>query len=401
MQQQPGILSGLLVVEVATYIAAPAAATLLADFGAQVIKLERPPHGDPFRYLYQNPPLPPSEINYPFLVDGRNKQSVTLNIAKAKGREALQKLVAQADIYITNYQPDVNEKLQLRYEDLAPLNPRLIYAHLTGYGESGPDAARPGYDMTAYWARSGLMESLHDADGGPSISVCGQGDHPSAMSVFAGILLALYDRQRTGLGTKVSSSLLANGVWSNSSMVQAALCGAPPHEHSRRAAARNVMINHYLSRDGKRFLLCAIQPAQDWPRLCSAWGREDLIGDPRFGTADARLQNRAELVGIADSIFATRDMAEWAEILDAHSVAWGPVNRTIDAPDDPQMAAAGLFREMDHPRHGRLRVVNPPIELASATKAAMQPAPEVGQHTAEVLRALGYDESEIQEISNA
>src|SRR5262249_15350884 len=155
MHSQPGILSGLRVVEVATYIAAPAAATMLADFGAEVIKVERPPHGDPFRYLYQNPPMPPSDINYAFLLDGRNKQSVALNVASPKVREALLKLVATADIYVTNYQPDVLSKLRLCYEDLAPLNPRLIYAHLTGYGESGPDAARPGYDMTAYWARSG------------------------------------------------------------------------------------------------------------------------------------------------------------------------------------------------------------------------------------------------------
>ncbi len=399
MESQPGILSGLRVVEAATYIAAPAAATMLADFGAEVIKVERPPHGDPFRYLYQNPPMPPSEINYSFLLDGRNKQSIALNIAHAKGREAMLKLIASADIFVTNYQPDVAEKLGLRYEDLAPHHPRLIYAHLTGYGETGPDVDRPGYDMTAYWARSGLMESLHDADGVPSISVCGMGDHPSSMSVFAGIMLALYDRQRTGLGTKVSSSLLANGVWSNSSLVQAALCGAPPHQHSRRAAARNVMINHYTTRDGKRFLLCAIQPVYDWPRFCKAIEREDLIDDARFNTIAARTENCAELVAIADAIFATRDMADWRQILDANPVAWGPVNRTIDAPDDPQMAAAGLFREMQHPVYGPMRIVNPPVNLASATKVEPLPSPEVGQHTTAILRSLGYDEDAIEELS--
>ena len=401
MQPQQGILSGLRVVEVATYIAAPAAATILADFGAEVIKVERPPHGDPFRYLYLQPPLPPSEINYTFLLDGRNKQSIALNIASPAGREALFKLVATADIYITNYQPAVLDKLRLRYEDLAPGNPRLIFAHLTGYGETGPDVDRPGYDMTAYWARSGLMDSLHDGEAGPSISVCGMGDHPSAMSVFAGIMLALYDRQRTGLGTKVSSSLLANGVWSNSSMVQAALCGAPAHEHTRRAAAINLLVNHYVTRDGKRFQLCAIQPAEDWPRFCRALGREDLIADARFATNAARGENAAKLVAIADAIFASRDMAEWREIFARHSLAWGPVNRTIDAPDDEQMAAAGVFREMDHPRHGRQRIVDPPVHLASTVKAEPRPAPEVGEHTAGILRSLGYDEKEIEELSKA
>ncbi len=180
---------------------------------------------------------------------------------------------------------DRARKLRLTYEDLAPLNDRLIYASATGYGEQGDDVEEPSFDMTAYWARSGLMDAVHNADAEPTLSVAGMGDHPSSMALFCGIMLALYQRERTGRGTKVSTSLMANGVWANGCLIQAALCNAMPYDQSTRVAPINPLVNHYVTRDGKRFIFCLIQVDQDWPNLCRAIGHPELIADPRFATS--------------------------------------------------------------------------------------------------------------------
>ena len=217
------ILSGLRVIDCGTYIAGPAAAAILSDFGAEVIKIERPPHGDPYRYLPLMPGMPVSDQNYCWILDDRNKKSLALNLTDDEAREALLKLIATADIFITNYQPQLQRKFKLTYEDLAPLNDRLIHASVTGYGEHGDDAEKPGYDATAYWARSGLMFGMHNADADPVQSLAGLGDHPTSVTLFASIMVALYQRQITGRGSRVFTSLMANGIWSNACGVQAAL----------------------------------------------------------------------------------------------------------------------------------------------------------------------------------
>src|SRR3984957_6020220 len=217
------ILSGLRVIDCGTYIAGPAAAAILSDFGAEVIKIERPPHGDPYRYLPLMPGMPVSDQNYCWILDDRNKKSLALNLNDDQARAALLKLVATADIFITNYQPQLQRKFGLTYEDLAPLNDRLIHASVTGYGEHGEDAEKPGYDATAYWARSGLMHQMHNGDADPVQSPAGLGDHPTSVTLFAGIMMALYRRQLTGQGSKVSTSLMANGAWANGCAIQAAL----------------------------------------------------------------------------------------------------------------------------------------------------------------------------------
>ena len=194
------LFSGLRVIDCATYIAAPAAATILADFGADVIKIERPPYGDPYRYLHFVPGMPVSEHDYCFILDDRNKRSVALNLSDPAGRDALLMLVRNADVFITNYQPQLQRKFQLTWDDLRALNPRLVYAQVTGYGETGGDAERPGYDATAYWARSGLMGTIHNAGAEPGISPAGFGDHPTSLALFGAIVSALYHREKTGEG---------------------------------------------------------------------------------------------------------------------------------------------------------------------------------------------------------
>lgn len=390
------ILSGLKVVDAATYIAAPSAAAILADFGADVIKVERPPHGDPYRHLYRTPPMPESDVNYPFIVDNRNKRSIALNLGSEDGRNVFLKLTQWADIVVTNYQPQMLRRFRIAWEDLQPLNERLIYASLTGYGEIGPEAEKPGYDMTAYFARSGLMSYIHNAGAEPATSPCGFGDHPTAISLFAGIMLALYQRDRTGRGSKVTATLMGSGAWSNASMIQAALAGAKWPERWSRENPPNPLINHYTSSDGKRFLFCLLDPAQDWRKLCNAMGRPDLIEDPRFATPAARRENCRECAATLDAELARHPMSEWTRRFLEHDVLYGPVPHTTEVAQDEQMRLAGVFVPFaDRPG---LETVNSPVNIEGVEKVPPRMPPEPGENTRAVLAELGYSETDIAHL---
>ena len=215
------LFAGLKVLDVGTWIAGPVSATILADFGASVIKVEQPGVGDPYRQMVAAAP-----INYAWLLDARNKRGISLNLKSEEGRDILMRLVRECDVYVTNQPPPMRRQLRLTYEDLAPLNERMIYASLTAYGEVGPDSDREGFDGVAYWARSGLMDLVRSPGAVPGMSTPGMGDHPTAVALFAAIVTALLRRERTGKGGKVHTSLLANGLWSNSCVAQGAFTGA-------------------------------------------------------------------------------------------------------------------------------------------------------------------------------
>jgi crotonobetainyl-CoA:carnitine CoA-transferase CaiB-like acyl-CoA transferase len=213
------IFSGLKVLDIASFIAGPSATTVLSDFGADVVKVEPPGIGDPYRYFYRAPPNPPLNENYAWQLTNRNKRSLVVDLKNPAAGDVLARLVKWADVFVTNFPPRVRKRLKLDYVDLSPLNSRLIYADLTGYGELGPEADKPGFDITAYWARSGLMQFTRDASSPPAIPVPGIGDHASAISLYAAIVTGLYRRERTGNGCNVSTSLIANGAWANGSVV--------------------------------------------------------------------------------------------------------------------------------------------------------------------------------------
>ena len=387
------ILHGLRVVEAATFIAAPAAGTMLGDFGADVIHIEAPGSGDPYRNLYTLNPLPQCQENYPWLLDARNKRSVALNLKLAEGRAALYKLLAKADVFITNYQPSVLAELQIRHADVSALNSRLIYAHVTGYGEHGREAERPGYDATAWWARSGLMDLVRPRDGEVALSAPGMGDHPTAVALFGAIMLALYRRQQTGLGGKVSTSLMANGLWSNSIMAQAALCQARPMQPWVHAQSPNALLAVYQTLDQRHFSLVLVKETQEWDMFCSAIDRSDLSLDPRFQSPDLRHQHAPQLVAILDGVFASKTLDQWTDILNTHRITFGVVQRSFALPDDEQMRANGLFRDIvDLP--GR-ETVDSPIFVDGVEKSPAHAAPALGAHTRAVLAELGYGASEI------
>ena len=389
-----GILSGIRVVDCGTYIAGPAAAVVMSDFGADVIKIERPPYGDPYRYLSLVPGMPVSPLPYCWILDGRNKKSVALDLNDDEARQALLAIVRTADVFITNYQAPLVEKFRIAYQDLATHNPRLIYARLTGYGETGDDSNQPGYDMTAYWARSGLMHTMHNADAEPAQSPAGFGDHPTSMALFGGIMLGLYRREITGQGMNLTTSLMANGAWANACGIQAALVGAEFLPKWTRSTTVNPIVNHYVTRDKQRFITCCLDPKKDWPNLCRALEHPELADDPRFSTPALRRANGPELVAIIDATVARKDMLEWKEIFRRNDVIWGPVPGTQQAAGDPQMAANGVFAEIEP----GLRTVTNPLTVFGAEKVKPRRAPEVGQHTVEVLQSIGYTGEAIHDL---
>src|SRR5271170_8178553 len=248
------IFSGLKVVDFASFIAGPSAAVILSDFGADVIKVE-PPKGEMWRMGQKIPPQPDSDVPYPFHLANRNKRSLVLDLKSPEAREILERLVKWADVFIVNTPQPARKKLKLTYEDVVEWNPRLVYADVTGFGEKGPDAALPGFDITAYWARSGLLSMTRDADAPPTWPVAGSGDNATAVGLYSAIVTALYRRERTGKGSSVTTSLLAEGVWSASVSIQAALCDAtffPPHDRKDPA---NAALNVYRAADGAWFVL--------------------------------------------------------------------------------------------------------------------------------------------------
>ena len=393
MAEDKPILNGLRVIDAATYIAGPSAAAILGDFGAEVIKIERPPYGDPFRYLHQLAGMPECDEPYPWIQDNRNKRSLALDLSLHQGREVALRLVRRADVFITNYQPPLLEKFRLRYEDLRELNPRLVFASITGYGETGEESAKPGYDMTAYFARSGLMDFLRNADAEPSLSPCGLGDHPSAMTMFAGIMMALYRRQLSGEGSKVTTTLMANGVWSHASLIQGALMGARFRDRASRQRPHNPLVNHYQASDGQRFLLCLLDPLKDWDKLCTAMDRPDLLADGRFSTAPLRREHSQELALLLDEEFTRRDMEEWERRFFAHDVLYGSVPSTQEVARDPRMVEQGVFVDFEEMP---IRTINSPLQVSGCRKVSPRTIPGIGEHTREILEELEYDDGEIE-----
>jgi crotonobetainyl-CoA:carnitine CoA-transferase CaiB-like acyl-CoA transferase len=386
------LFSDLKVIDCASWIAGPAAATIMSDFGADVIKIEPPGVGDPWRARSASG----APNDYYWQLTSRNKRSLALDLKHEAGRAVLYRLAADADVFVTNFPLPVRDRLKLAPADLLPLNPRLIYASFTAYGEAGDEAAKTGFDSTAYWARTGLMDSVRaDEETVPARSAPGMGDHPSATGLYAAIVTALYRREKTGHGGVVSSSLLQNGLWANGCFVQTRLFGEPVPHRPPREAAPNALANHYRCRDGRWFIMALWNEERQWHPLLNAIGREDLADDPLFATREGRKQNAQALVVELDAIFGARDMAEWRTILDSVGVTFGVVGKIDDVAHDAQMQAVGALVPFSD---GKTLTVSSPFNLEGEAKVAPRRAPTVGQHSADVLRDAGYSADEIGQL---
>jgi formyl-CoA transferase len=393
------ILDGLKVIDCGSFIAAAIAGTVMADFGADVIKIEPPGTGDAYRHVTRNPGMPKSEHNYGWLLDNRSKRGLALNLASSAGQDVLHTLVKQADVFITNQPLAVRKKLRTDYGTLAALNDRLIYASFTGYGESGDEAGKPGFDLTAYWARSGLMDQVVPHAGAtPARALSGMGDHPSGVSLFSAIMLALYQRERTGRGAHVGSSLIANGVWANGVWAQAALCGATFQPRPPREQSFNALSCYYRCRDGGWLLLALINEDKHWPVLAKCLGREELATDSRFIDRAGRSKNSTALIAELDTAFAVRDSSDWRALFMANGLVFEAVATMDQVAGDPQMLETGVLLPFDG---DTMLTVNSPFFITDTEKVTPRKAPELGEHNEQILREAGYDDDAIAQLRDS
>ena len=385
------IFSGLKVVDLSSFIAGPGAAVILSDFGADVIKVE-PPTGDTWRIGYKIPPVPAAKDNYPWHLNNRNKRGLALDLKSPEAQDVLRRLAEWADVMIVNTPHPAREKLKLGYADLAPFNPRLIYADLTGYGDNGPDAHLPGFDITAYWARSGLLSLTRDAGAPPTLPVAGSGDHATAVSLYSAIVTALYRRERTGKGSAVTTSLLAAGVWSCAVAAQAALCDGLFYPLHDRAKPSNPTFNVYRAADS--WFLIVLTPDK-WPALANGIGRPDLLTDARFANPAQQAAHTAELTAILDETFAAQPMAHWHEVFERAHLTFGVVVEPVDVIRDPQLRANDIVVPLEG-AGGKLDfTVSSPLQVHGVAKAPARRGPELGEHSDEILLELGFSDQEV------
>ncbi|MEV4610776.1 CoA transferase [Neorhizobium sp. LMR1-1-1.1] len=386
--QTDSIFTGLKVVDLSSYIAGPSAAVILSDFGADVIKVE-PLHGDPWRRGNKVPFQPQSEEPYQWHLANRNKRSIALDLKSPDSGQVVRKLVEWADVLIVNTPHDARKRLGLEYEDIAGWNDRLVYADLTGFGESGPDAKLPGFDITSYWARSGLLSMTRDAGLPPTWPVSGSGDNATAVGLYSAIVTALYRRERTGKGSHVTTSLLAQGVWSASVSIQAALADArfpPMHDRTHPASAA---MNVYRAADGTWFVL--VLTADKLPAVAETIGRPDLLTDPRFANSEQLMAHMSELTFIFDEVFGAKPMEHWHSVFAGLSVTFGEVRGPQEVVKDPQLRANDIVVPIEGAGDKVTSTVSSPIKVHDVAKVQAKSAPGLGEHTDEILAELGID----------
>lgn len=400
----PGPLEGIRVLEVANWVAAPACGAILADLGAEVIKVEPVDTGDPYRSVTTSTRgLVPAagRVNAAFENDNRGKRSVGVNLESPQGQEVVRRLARQVDVFLTNLLPRRQERYRLRYEDLAPLNPRLIYASLTGFGPEGPDRDKQGFDYTAFWVSSGIMATLGEPDLPPVTQRPGMGDHTTSLALTAGIALALFERERSGKGQRVDLSLLHTGLWVIAMDLMAALYEKEEVRKQSRASVTNPLFNYYRTGDGRWLHLTMLESDRYWPNLCRALGLEHLQDDPRFADHFRRMEHAAELIRILDDVFATRTLAEWGERLDREGCIWAPVRTLLEVTRYPQARANRYFVPVPHPAAGELEVVRAPFTFSRTYSEPSAPAPFLGQDTEAVLLERGFSWEEIEALKEA
>ena len=392
------IFSGLKVVDLATFIAGPSAAVILSDFGADVIKVE-PPGGDAWRRGHKLPPQPQSSDAYQWHLANRNKRGIALDLKSPGAQAVLERLVRWADVFIVNTPHPARKKLKLEYQDVVQWNPRLIYADLTGFGEKGPDADLPGFDVTAYWARSGLLSMTRDAGAPPTWPVAGSGDNATAVGLYSAIVTALYRRERTGEGGYVTTSLLAEGVWSASVSIQAALGDAKFFGLHDRTHPANAALNVYRASDDTWFLL--IVTPDKLAAVTQAVGRPDLLTDPRFADPASLAQNRPQLTAILDELFGSQPMAHWYEVFSGVHVTFGAVRGPQEVIEDPQLRENDIVVPLEGAGDKLTSTISSPIQVHGITKVPARRAPELGEHNAEVLELLGFSRTEIDSLQTS
>ena len=392
-------LDDIRVIEIDSWMAAPSAAAILADLGADVIKIE-PLAGDPMRDR-SRPPKGRDDLkgfDFQFDVDNRGKRSIAIALDKEEGAALVRRLVADAHVFICNLLPQRQKKFGLDPERLTAINPKLVHATLTGYGTSGPDAWRPGYDVTAFFGRSGLYDSMREGEGGAvPMARPAQGDHTTGLALVGAILAALRLAERTQRAQVVETSLFETAVWTQATDFCVTAVDRAPVRRRARHELLAPTANRYPCGDGK-WVVLNMPEAEAWPKLCRAIGREAWLADARLKEPKGRYAHMAELVEGIDAALAQRPRDEWGKIFDAAGLIWGPVLALHEVADDAQADAIGLFPRMHDDSIGDYRTVRVPMRFASADVGPRGPAPSLGEHSREVLRASGLSNDEVERL---
>ena len=392
-------LKGIKVLDAASYIAAPLVSALMTDYGAEVIKIESHT-GDTYRDAVKGGHVwPESEMDWAFILENRNKRSLSIDLKTEEGQIILKKLVKESDVLITNMPGEPRKKLGLDESKIRKMNKKIIYASLTAYGEKGPDSKRTAFDATAYYARSGLMEwsKTNNADDHPPFPIPGGGDHPTGLSLFTSILLALINREKTGEGTTVSTSLLANGIWSNAMLVQAILSGHEPINTfywDNLSALRNI----YLLRDKSKFFMLLTNEEKYWNTLLNKLNIEHLNNDNNFNTEDKRQINRKLLKIELQKAFKKYTFPEIKEKLLKTGIIFTKINKIEETIHDKQAIMNDMFMPIKGEIIKNLKVVAPPINIKNVRRKKANKAPKLGEHNVEILKELGYSPKEIKKF---
>lgn len=394
-------LEGIKVIDFTTWVFASACSAILGDWGADVIKIEDPENGDPQRGLIAVSGMEVPEVNFPWELDNRNKRGMAIDLKTEQGKRIVHKLVEDGDVFVTNIRAEALKTIGMDYRTLSKINPKLIYAHGTGYGKKGSEQNRPGYDYAAFWARAGIMNSIGEPGVPPPLALAGLGDSTSSIALVSGIMLALFVRERTDVGQEVDVALLGTGLWCNGISVTGAQFMEEDLKKRSRKEAPNPLFNSYECKNGKWMMLACLQSARYWPEVCKVMGQEKLADDPKFNNLISRAENCVELVSILDHEFITRDREELGEIFDEHSIIWAPVQNLREALNDPQSLANEFIVEHDHPVHGPFKMIASPVQLSKTPAAIRTAAPELGQHTEEILLEIGYSWEDIMAFKEA
>ncbi|MBE0479979.1 MAG: CoA transferase [Dehalococcoidia bacterium] len=386
-----GAFEGVRVVEVAQWVAAPSAGALLADWGADVIHVEHPVKGDAMRGLTSAGGM---EVDWLFELDNRSKRSFSLDVSRPEGQSVLYRLLEKSDVLLTSLRPSELERYRIDYPSVSRVNPRLVFASLTGYGRKGPEREKRGYDITAFWARSGFMATLREPDGPPVFPRGGMGDHISAIALAGGIAAALFARERTGTGQEVDVSLYNTGVWALSVDISCALATGqyPP---LRKRSETPAMTNVYETKDNRWIYFAHLQQDPYWPAFCRALGLEGIENDERFNSIGPRMANNTELFNMVEAAMKKRALAEWLPVLDEHGLIYSTVQEATDIVRDEQAWANDFFTIAEHPTLGKVKLVANPIKLSKMPSSVKATAPQFSQHTEEILLENGYSWDEI------